>query len=173
MNVRWKNIKIPLLMGLIISSVGIHATPIPSESEYAYIYNTNVQPIKLGEAATFDSHGPISSGIQHTPGTSAIVFKSRGVYSVSFYVLGNQRTSFGLFLNDVLVDGGLYGTFKWEDITLTGQSIIKSEAGSVLTLKYHNPQMLLPGAVPPDNVQIHGYSKGGFVNASIVITKVG
>jgi len=116
------------------------ATRSGNSSEYAYIYNIGTQTMKLNESVLFDHNGAISSGITHSIGTSDIILIHEGIYLITFYAYGGtHHSSFGLFLNDRLVDGGLYGV-SGVDVVHRGQVIIEVEKKSVVTVRFYFPE---------------------------------
>lgn len=170
MNISYKGLL--FILSIVVSINLIDAKTVPY-SEYAYIYNFTTQKIKQGAAATFDSHGQITSGIKHDKGSSDIIL-SDGVYLVTFYALGNMNT-FGLFLNGKSIEGGTYGSYKSGQLSITGQAIIKAEAGSILTLRHYSPYKELELGSASLNISggdpVEGQKKS-VVNASIIILKL-
>ncbi len=171
MNILYKSMVFILLIAASIFSINAGGGQIP---EYAYIYNLTVQSVKPNSAATFDSHGQITPGIKHTIGSSDIIFDEEGTYLIMFYVMCDSTNSFGLFLNGIPVNGGIYGGDKGLRLSNTGQVIINVKAGSVLTMRSYNPDIkaenrrlvrLIVGSGKDGN-------KEGVVSASIVILKV-
>ena len=138
--------------------------------EYAYVYNLSgnkEKAIKRGESVTFDSNGPMTSGITHKLGSSDIVLVNEGTYLINFYVSCTNQNSFMLFLNNTEVQGSGYGGFSQYTFNTAGQAIVKATAGAVLTLRYES-KLSLESSYPPFYI----YAAAGAVNASVIIQKI-
>jgi len=141
----------------------------PTGSEYAYIYNVSEQhlpEVSQGTAITFDSHGQMTSGIKHATGSSDIIINQAGTYLVSYYVRPmNYPSSFGIFINDTLTEGGLcHGDATSSSINT--QLIIKVGTGTIITLRYYT------GRTGTNSTGLWNWGKS-LPTASITILKIG
>ncbi|MED4256779.1 collagen-like protein, partial [Priestia megaterium] len=134
-------------------------------SQFAYIYNLSPQIVANETSVIFDTNGPITPGITHTPGTSTIQFTTPGIYEVTFSVSGVQSTQFALFLNGVPIPGTVYGSGAGTQQD-TGQAIIAIVAADVLTLRNHT------SSAPATTLQTLAGGTQINVNASVVIKKL-
>jgi len=141
------------------------AGPAGGLSQFAYIYNLSPQIVANETSVIFDTNGPITPGITHTPGTSTIQFTTPGIYEVTFSVSGVQSTQFALFLNGVPIPGTVYGSGAGTQQD-TGQAIIAIVAADVLTLRNHT------SSAPATTLQTLAGGTQINVNASVVIKKL-
>ena len=127
--------------------------------EYAYVYNTSAKLIAAGGAVNFETNGPISSGITHTPGSSFIFVNTTGVYKIEFSVSGTTANQF-----DISVGGSRYGSASASQQN-TGFLIVNLTAGSVI---------LLNNSSASSSVNLAANTGGTLeaVNASILITQL-
>ena len=86
---------------------------------------------------TFDTNGPLTSGITHAPGAAGIAIVNAGTYLVTFSVSGVEPNQFAIFDNGLLVAGTVYGSGAGTQQNV-GQAIITIAAGDVLTLRNHS-----------------------------------
>ncbi|CAN5237446.1 hypothetical protein BH09BAC2_BH09BAC2_11800 [soil metagenome] len=138
---------------------GIATWAAPSTREYAYIYNTSAQLITSGNAITFNTNGPMSSGITHNTGTSFIFINTTGLYKIEFSVSASQANQIAMS-----VGGGRYGSATAGQQN-TGFVIVNIVAGSVILLNNSGSS----GSI------ILVTNTGGTleaVNASIIITQL-
>ncbi len=107
-------------------------------TDYAYIYNKSDQVVHINEKVKFDSNGIIIGGIGHLAGDGDIILLKPGDYKISFSVAGADANQFGLFLNDTLVSGTIYGSGNTNQQN-TGQAVISvnDPIPSVLNLRNH------------------------------------
>ncbi len=120
-------------------------------AQYAYIYDTTIQDVLLGTTITFNTNGPMTSGIMHTAGSDQITIVNAGIYFIYFYAssTGGQIT---LFLNSgsgpVAIAGATYasgGGITGVSFSIPGSVIISIPAGGVLTMENYayEPYMVI------------------------------
>jgi len=135
------------------------ATGTAAPVEFAYIYNVSAETVPLEADVTFDTNGVLTAGLTHAPGATGITFASAGYYTVGFTVSAVEPNQMGLFVNGVVVPGTVHGSGAGTQQT-TGQTIIRVDAGDVLTLRNHTSaaavglQPLAGGTQPSTNAAI-------------------
>ena len=107
-------------------------------SEYAYIFNSNVQTIGVEADINFSNNGVITNGIIHTPCTNLISLANTGIYLINYYVIGNETNQFALYQNANQVLVSTYVSAA--DIQL-GIGIVTASAGDFLTIKNHSSEV--------------------------------
>ena len=133
-------------------------------SEYAYVYNLTPQTVAIEADILFDTNGPITAGITHTPGASTIQIVNAGTYAVEFSVSGTEPNQFALFNNGAVVPGTIYGSGAGTQQN-TGIAIVVLAAGDVLTVRNHSSAAAVGLASVIGGTQAN-------VNASIKIEKI-
>jgi hypothetical protein len=137
-------------------------------SDHAYIFNLNTQTVAPETDISFDSNGPIFGGISHAPGSAEIMINNAGDYYVLFSITGATVNEFALFLDNVLVEGTIFGSDN-NNQQNTGQAIITvTSVPATLTLRYHSN-------IPILSVQLQTLAGGTQPNvtASIFLQKLG
>lgn len=129
----------------------------------AYIYNLGPQVIALEQDIPFDTNGPITSGITHTPGSSTVTLVNAGTYSVEWSVSGVEPNQFTLFLNGSPIAGSTYGSGAGTQQN-TGQVAFLASSGSTLTLRNHTSTAGITLQTLAGGTQIN-------VNASLMISR--
>jgi hypothetical protein len=155
------------LQGNLTGPQGIQGVQGPAGTvtpEYAYIYNVSGQFITLGNAVTFDSNGPISSGITHNPGSSFIFINVSGNYKIEFSGTATQTSQFSVYRNGVSVPGSRYGT-PTAGTQNHGAVIVAIIAGDVIQLNN-------TGSSGHLNLTANTGGTLSAVNASVLITKL-
>jgi hypothetical protein len=138
--------------------------PIPTTSEFAYIYNLTPTTIAVEADIPFDSNGSITSGFTHTPGSSTITIVTSGTYRIHFSVSGTEPNQFALFLNGIVVSGSTYGSGSGIQQN-NGQAVFSIIAGDVVTLRNHSSASAVGLASVVGGTQAN-------VNASMEIEKI-
>lgn len=133
-------------------------------SEYAYIYNTSAQFVTLGNSVTFDSNGPLSSGITHNLGTSFIFVNTTGLYRIEFSASASQASQFSIYVNGVSVAGSRYGSATTSTQN-SGMVLVSLAAGDVVQLNN-------TGSSGSLNLAANTGGTLAAVNASIMIMKI-
>lgn len=133
-------------------------------SEYAYIYNVSAQFNTLGSAVSFDSNGPMSSGITHNPGSSFIFINVSGVYKIEYSVSTTQTNQYSIYLNGVSVPGSRYGEGN-TNTQNNGWVFVNVTAGDVIQLNN-------TGSSGSTNLPANTGGTLSAVNASVTITKL-
>jgi len=95
--------------------------------DFIYVYNTSVETIVAGGAATFNNPSiPLIStnGLQYTASQNFITVTETGVYKFEYVVFDiTATTTFALFLNGVEIQGSRYEVFAGS--YAIGQGIFK------------------------------------------------
>ena len=99
-------------------------------TDYAFIYNTSLQFVDVGANVHFDGNGVIVGGITHNIADSEVRVTSTGDYLVLYSVEGDDPIQFGLFVNDQLVPGAIFGCGN-SNIPITGMAIVRINASPV------------------------------------------
>jgi hypothetical protein len=105
-------------------------------SDYGYVYNTGGQTVAVEADVVFASNGPITAGITHALGDSAVTVVNAGDYKVTFIVSGVEPNQFALCVNGAPVASAIYGSGAGTQQT-NGQAIITLAAGDAVTLRNH------------------------------------
>jgi hypothetical protein len=134
-------------------------------SQYAYVYDLSPQSVNVESAITFDSNGPMSSGISHPPGAAGITVADAGIYDVQFSVSAVQANQFAVAVNGVVVPSTIYGSGAGLQQNV-GQAIIAVPALGVLTIVNHTSAAAVTLQVAAGGTQAD-------TNASVVIEQVG
>lgn len=132
--------------------------------EYAYIYNLGAQVIPIEADIPFDTNGPLTSGITHTPSSSITTLVSAGTYMTTFSVSGVEPNQFTLYLNGLPLAGTTYGSGAGTQQN-TGQCIFTAPSGSALTLRNHSSAAAVTLQTLAGGTQVN-------VNASLLIARV-
>ena len=118
-----------------------------------------------GNAVIFDTNGPLSSGITHSPGSSFIFVNVAGLYRIDWIVQGGpQENQFSVFVNGVSAAGSRYGSQINQQET-TGSLLINLNAGDVVELNN-------TGSAASTNLPANAGGTLSSVNASILIQKL-
>jgi hypothetical protein len=133
-------------------------------AEYAYIYNLAAGVVAVEADILFDSNGVITSGILHTPGTSAITIVTAGDYSVQFGVSGVEPSQFAIFVNVAPVAGGIYGSGAGTQQN-NGSGILTLAAGDFITIRNHSSTAAVTLQTLAGGTQIN-------TNAFVLLTKL-
>jgi hypothetical protein len=133
-------------------------------TEYAYIFNTSLQFVPIGNAITFDTNGPLSPGITHNAGSSFIFVNVSGRYRVDFSVSANLANQISVFVNGVPSPGSRYGT-NTANAQNSGFVILDLIAGDVV-------QLNCTGSPASINLNANIGGTLAAVNASVMITKM-
>jgi len=133
-------------------------------SDYGYVYNTGGQAVALEADVVFDSNGPLSAGLTHGLGASAVTIINAGDYKVTFIVSGVEPNQFALAVNGTALAATIYGSGAGTQQT-TGQAIITLAAGDVLTLRNHTSTAAVTLQTLAGGIQANS-------NASLVIEKL-
>jgi hypothetical protein len=133
-------------------------------SEYAYIYNMGAQFVTLGNAVTFDTNGPMSSGITHSVGSSFIFVNVAGLYRIDWTGCALQTNQFSVYVNGVSSAGSRYGAATANSHN-QGFVLLNLNAGDVIQLNN-------TGSSGSLNLQANTGGTLPAVNASILIQKL-
>lgn len=127
----------------------VQATPAPEPApacagpcEYFYGYNLEVSAtVAIGAPFPFDSEGPKSAGILHTPSptvaTSApITVVNAGIYEIYFTATVAEARQIALYVNGAVDLSTIYGQATGTAVT-TGFAILTLAANSIITLRNH------------------------------------
>jgi hypothetical protein len=131
-------------------------------SQYAYIYNSGAEFIAPSAPLLFDTNGPMSSGIIHVAGTSAVTLAESGTYKISYWMSGSPTIptpSLALTLNGIQVPGTQF-TESTTGASVNGEAMITATAGDVLNVINLSPIIAPLPSTPPN------------VNASLLIEKM-
>jgi hypothetical protein len=120
--------------------------------------------VTLGNAVSFDSNGPLSSGITHNPGSSFIFVNISGTYMIQFSASGLQTNQFSVYVNGVSAAGSRYGAAT-ASTQNNGMVIVNLTAGDVVQLNN-------TGSGGSTNLASNTGGTLSAVNASILITKL-
>jgi hypothetical protein len=93
--------------------------------------------VAIDAAITFDSNGPLTSAVTHSPGDSQLILVNAGVYEVTFSVSGNEPSQMAIFLNGSAVAGGVYGSGAGTQQN-NGQAILVAGAGDAVTVRSYS-----------------------------------
>jgi hypothetical protein len=128
------------------------------------VYNLGAEVVALEADVVFDSSGVHTAGITHAPGAAGITLVTAGTYKVTFSVSSTEPSQFALFDNGTLVPGTVYGSGAGTQQD-TGQAIVTTGAGDVLTVRNHTSAAAIGLATPIGGTQASA-------NASIAIEKL-
>jgi hypothetical protein len=112
----------------------------------------------------FDSNGVMTPGITHPLGGTGVTLATAGAYAVTFSVSGTEPSQVALFVDGTLVPGTVYASGAGTQQN-TGQAILITPAGAVLTVRNHSSAAAVGLATPIGGTQPS-------TNASMVIEKV-
>jgi hypothetical protein len=132
--------------------------------DYAYIYNVGPQVIALQADIPFDTNGPLTSGISHTPSSTTVLLTNAGTYLVNWSVSGVEPNQFTVFLNGAPVAGSTYGSGAGTQQN-TGQVVFIAGAGSTLTLRNHTSTAGITLQTLAGGTEVN-------VNASLMIARI-
>jgi hypothetical protein len=133
-------------------------------SQYTYVYNLGAEVVALEADVTFDSSGVHTAGITHASGAAGITLVTAGTYEVTFSISSTEPSQFALFDNGTLVPGTVYGSGAGTQQD-TGQAIVTTGAGDVLTVRNHTSTAAIGLATPIGGTQAS-------TNASVTIEKL-
>ena len=133
-------------------------------TEYAYIYNVSAQFVTLGNPVTFDTNGPLSSGITHNAGSSFIFVNVAGLYRIDFTGSASTTSQFSVYVNGVSAAGSRYGAASASSQN-AGMVLVNLAAGDVIQLNN-------TGSSGSLNLNVNTGGTLPAVNASIMITKL-
>jgi hypothetical protein len=115
-------------------------------------------------AVLFGSNGVMTSGITHSAGSSTITLANAGDYKLTFSVSGTEPSQMAVFVDGVVVPGGIYGSGAGTQQN-TGQVIVTVSAGALLTIHNHTSAAAVTLATP-----IGGSAANA--NASLTVEKL-
>jgi hypothetical protein len=108
----------------------------PAVAGYAEAYNLAAEVVPVESPVTFDSNGPSSGIVTHSPGSATLTVVSAGTYLVDFSVSAVEPGQFTLFVNGAAAPGTTYGSGAGTQQD-TGQAILTLAAGDAVTLVNH------------------------------------
>ncbi len=140
------------------------AGPAGGLSEYAYIYNLDLETVAIDAPILFDLNGAISPGITHAPGSGEINLANAGTYKIAFSVSGVEPNQMALFINGAVVPGAVYGSGAGTQQN-TGQAIIEVSANDILSVRSYSSAAGVILQTPGGGTQAN-------TNASLTIEKI-
>ena len=131
---------------------------------YGSVYSTTDQALAAGITdVIFDSDGPLN-GIEHIPGTAAVIVDTAGDYRVSFSVVTDIPSQFNITVNGGLVAPSCVFSAGSSNDQIDGQCLVSLYAGDALSLTSRS--------VDTVNLISQLGISGANVDASLIIEKL-